>query len=54
MKQGTKTTEPLNHFNCWLCHKWWTVGDSPKNKKIWFCPWCGTKQGFKIKGKMLK
>lgn len=22
---------------------WWTIGDAPESKKIWYCPWCGKK-----------
>jgi transcription elongation factor Elf1 len=36
--------EKLSHFNCAYCGKWWTVGDTPKSKKKWFCSWCGKEQ----------
>jgi len=39
--------EELVHFRCGKCKKWWTVGDAPKSKKMWFCPWCGVKQVLK-------
>ncbi len=37
--------EKLAHFICPKCFRWWTIGDieSAKNKKEWFCPWCGAK-----------
>jgi len=43
-----KTSEEvLIHFRCGCCDHWWTIGDAPvKEKKEWFCPWCGTKQKF--------
>jgi predicted RNA-binding Zn-ribbon protein involved in translation (DUF1610 family) len=36
-----RSTEVLSHFSCGACGKWWTVGDAPKKKKHWYCPWCG-------------
>lgn len=45
--RGKFTTEKLTHFSCPSCKKWWTVGDAPKKKKEWHCPWCGTKSLFK-------
>jgi hypothetical protein len=39
-KIGKKSVEKLHHFGCVHCKKWWTVGDAPENKKIWWCPWC--------------
>lgn len=42
--KGQKSLEQLNHFRCGACKKWWSIGDCPKNKKDWFCPWCGCKQ----------
>jgi rubrerythrin len=36
-----RAVEALNHFQCWKCKKWWAIGDAPKKKKDWFCPWCG-------------
>jgi hypothetical protein len=38
--------EMLFHFRCTACHHWWSIGDAPKRKKYWFCPWCGTKQSL--------
>lgn len=35
------STERLVHFQCVACKKWWSIGDAPKAKKKWFCPWCG-------------
>jgi len=34
--------EELHHFQCGECKKWWAIGDAPKAKNDWFCPWCGT------------
>ena len=36
-----RAVEELSHFQCGRCKKWWTIGDAPKEKKKWFCPWCG-------------
>jgi ribosomal protein S27AE len=36
-----RVVEQLNHFQCGKCRKWWSIGDAPKEKKKWFCPWCG-------------
>jgi len=44
---GKKIKEELFHFKCARCKKWWAIGDAAKNKKFWFCPWCGTKQEIK-------
>jgi len=47
MQQKTKLKvhkEEIYHFTCSECKKWWSVADAPKQKKRWFCPWCGTKQ----------
>ncbi len=43
------SVEQLHHFVCAACKKWWTIGDAPKNKKEWFCPWCGKSQTQKKK-----
>jgi len=45
--KGEISVEKLNHFRCGVCCKWWSIGDAPKRKE-WHCPWCGTKQNFKI------
>jgi predicted RNA-binding Zn-ribbon protein involved in translation (DUF1610 family) len=39
--KAKRAIEELNHFNCGKCGKWWTIGDAPKSKKVWYCPWCG-------------
>jgi ribosomal protein S27AE len=44
-----RAVEHLNHFQCGKCKKWWTIGDAPKKKKEWFCPWCGAASETKIK-----
>ena len=46
-KAGKKSCEILNHFSCSKCKKWWTIGDAPKTKREWFCPWCGEKNKYK-------
>lgn len=43
---GVRSVERLSHFNCARCHKWWSVGDAPKDRTVWFCPWCGKEQEF--------
>jgi len=45
-----QSTEELYHFRCGKCKKWWTIGDAPKEKKKWFCPWCGTEEGIRAEG----
>lgn len=42
--QGTSSLELLVHFNCGACGKWWSVGDAPPDKTLWYCPWCGQMQ----------
>jgi hypothetical protein len=44
-----RAVEKWNHFQCWRCKKWWAIGDAPKGKKIWFCPWCGAADRGKSK-----
>lgn len=46
---GKHSIEHLVHFNCAACHKWWSVGDAPLQKRIWFCPWCGRRQRFDLR-----
>jgi hypothetical protein len=49
--------EELHHFQCGKCKKWWTIGDAPKAKKNWFCPWCGSAGGGvkkSLKNKIIK
>ncbi len=48
-KSQNFSLEILTHFHCQKCHRWWTVGDAPAEKQVWFCPWCGYKQNFVIK-----
>jgi ubiquitin C-terminal hydrolase len=38
------SVEHLHHFNCGSCKRWWSIGDVPKGKKSWYCPWCGVLQ----------
>ncbi len=47
MIPGQRSIEQLSHFWCIECKKWWSIGDAPKTKKDWFCPWCGLKQVIK-------
>jgi DNA-directed RNA polymerase subunit RPC12/RpoP len=44
------SVEILTHYQCGKCIKWWSIGDAPKDKKEWYCPWCGTKSDTKKKG----
>lgn len=46
--------EQLHHFNCGACKKWWSIGDAEKQKKEWFCPWCGILQKVSAKPEMNK
>jgi len=46
MIKGNKNVEQLSHFHCGECRKWWSIGDAPKGKHRWFCPWCGKEQTF--------
>jgi hypothetical protein len=41
-----RSIEQLHHFHCADCAKWWTVGDAPKEKIEWYCPWCGFKNEY--------
>jgi hypothetical protein len=43
LKKHQRELERLTHFRCGRCDKWWSIGDAPKTKKIWYCPWCGTR-----------
>ncbi len=36
--------ERIGHFHCTVCNGWWSIGDPPKEKTEWFCPWCGAMQ----------
>ncbi len=46
--KNKRTVEKISHFSCSKCKKWWSVGDAPKVKKKWFCPWCGKENLYKI------
>jgi len=50
LKKVGRSVEILHHFTCRHCDKWWTVGDAPKGKKKWFCPWCGKKNFYSKTG----
>ena len=41
-----RSLEKIHHFKCKFCDKWWSVGDAPVSKKIWFCAWCGKENRF--------
>jgi len=47
IKKGLLSIEELAHFQCGYCCRWWSIGDFNKNKKRWFCPWCGKNQELK-------
>ncbi len=44
-----RVVELLHHFCCKKCKKWWSIGDAPINKHVWFCPWCGTENNYQSK-----
>ena len=54
MSLGKTSIERLHHFQCYKCHKWWSIGDACIElynterrlitERDWFCPWCGIKQ----------
>lgn len=48
------SVERLHHFRCGACNKWWSIGDAEKQKKEWFCPWCGVLQKVKANPKASK
>lgn len=37
-------SENLTHFTCYQCKSHFSVSDMPKDKKRWFCCWCGEEQ----------
>ncbi len=39
--KAKRAEERLTHFACGACGKWWTIGDAPKQRTRWYCPWCG-------------
>lgn len=46
----SRSVEELHHFSCAACNKWWTVGDAPREKLEWYCPWCGNVQEYRHEG----
>jgi hypothetical protein len=42
-----RTIEALNHFRCEKCEQWFSIGDAPVGKEVWYCPWCGEKDTAK-------
>ncbi|MCB0277468.1 MAG: hypothetical protein KDI06_21825 [Calditrichaeota bacterium] len=48
---GKKSEELLTHFNCEKCRKWWSIGDAPRDRESWYCPWCGHYQEVEEEGK---
>ncbi len=38
---GTVSEERLSHYHCPLCGRWFSIGDAPKVRAVWTCPWCG-------------
>ncbi len=44
--KSKRSVEKLHHMSCSRCKKWWTIGDAPRSKKKWFCPWCGTENAY--------
>jgi len=47
--KSKRAIEQLYHFSCAKCEKWWSVGDAPKSKTIWYCPWCGAVNEYKTR-----
>lgn len=45
---GTRSLERLTHFRCGSCCKWWSIGDAPLDREVWFCPWCGVTGVFNV------
>jgi hypothetical protein len=43
---STKSLEMLWHFRWGYCGKWWSIGDAPVDKVIWWCPWCGKRNEY--------
>lgn len=41
MPLPNRSVENLVHFSCPYCQKWWSVGDAPEDKEVWWCTWCG-------------
>jgi predicted RNA-binding Zn-ribbon protein involved in translation (DUF1610 family) len=46
-----RSVEHLHHFHCGSCGKWWSIGDAPARKTVWFCPWCGAKEKYPVRKK---
>ena len=46
MIESKRSIENLSHFFCSFCSKWWTIGDAPEEKEVWFCPWCGKENNY--------
>ena len=53
MKKAAKkrSAEIIHHFHCCDCGRWWSVGDAPVRKTVWFCPWCGAKGKYSSRAK---
>jgi len=45
-KKSICSVERFHHFRCGNCTGWWGMGDAPKTRKEWFCPWCGVKSKY--------
>lgn len=41
-----RNIENLHHFRCVFCKKWWTIGDAPESRELFYCPWCGKENEF--------
>lgn len=39
---GEMHVETLTHFRCAVCGCWWSIGDAPLDRQMWYCPWCGS------------
>ena len=45
-KKASYFNEFIRHFTCGMCGKWFAIGDAPKDRNTWSCPWCGIEQAF--------
>ena len=52
--KNKRVIEKLHHFICGECKKWWSIGDAPAKKNLWYCPWCGIVNEYKKRHKNRK
>ena len=51
LKPGVRSIEHFHHFRCGYCNGWWGIGDAPRARKKWHCPWCGKENEYNISTK---